>query len=163
MLARVEHDEQPPPLKVRDDGVERLHARLFRQFEHGGQGDGDQLGVAQRAQLDEPHPVREPLGEPGRGPHRRTTLADAARSHQGDEAGALEPGPHLGQFVLPADERGYFYGELTAPPLPEPETHELRPRRIAAPLAHHSVRSRQRSVNWVDAKGGGYGWVHRSG
>ena len=64
----------------------------------------DQFGLTQIAELDEPHPVGEVIGQPGEDPQGEPRLPDAARPAQGHGAHRGREPAQLGELALAADE-----------------------------------------------------------
>ena len=65
---------------------------------------GTASGVPTGRQLDQPHPVREPLGDLGRGRQGEPGLAHAADTAQGHQLVGAHPGGDRGQLALPPDQ-----------------------------------------------------------
>jgi hypothetical protein len=106
VLAGVEHEQDFPVRQVRRELSERVAGRLVRQAEHRRHGARQQLGVAQRGQLDQPAAVRE--GFPGQagGTQRQAGLAHAARAAQRDQPVPFDRVRDRGKLPPPADEPG---------------------------------------------------------
>ena len=78
--------------------MQRIHRRaagLVGQAQRAGHGDGHDVGVGDRREVDVPHPVAELVGYLGRDLHRQTRLADAARAGQRHQPVVGEQPPHV--------------------------------------------------------------------
>ena len=90
VLAVVDHDEQAPPGHRLGDGVDDGGVALRGDAEGVGDGVGHGVGIADGCQLDQPHPVRELVGQvrcDGHGQPRLAHPADTAERHQLVRAG----------------------------------------------------------------------------
>jgi hypothetical protein len=106
VLAGVEDQQQLPFPQVLEQRVKGRPRVLLRQAEHARHRVGQQRGVAQFGQLDDPGTVRVT----GRGLRGRdqgdTSLADSARSDDRHEPGFRQHRGDSGEFVPPAYEVG---------------------------------------------------------
>ena len=129
MLAVVQQHQQAALADRLDERGEQRPARLAVHAEHAGDGDGDEIGIVQRGEIREPHPVPGPVQQPGRGLQAEPGLARAARAGQRDQPGAAEQAAHLGELGVPADEARHLRREVV-PQLrvvQRPQRRERRP------------------------------------
>ena len=83
---------------------------------------GDQLGIANRGQLDEPHLVAGAADDLLRDPQREARLAAAARTRQGDEPLlARSSARDFARLGLAAHEARELRGQVVARPLDRPK------------------------------------------
>ena len=88
LLEVVQHQHQPPGAQVRLQVGDQRAARGV-QPQRGGDRRRHQLGRPDRAELNEPHPVREARTQPLRDLHREPALPDSARPGEGHQAHTL--------------------------------------------------------------------------
>jgi hypothetical protein len=106
VLARVEDQQQPPVPQVLEQRVERGARVLLGQAEHARDRVGQQRGVAQVRQLDDPGAVRVADGCLCGRDERDPRLADPARSDDRHDPGVREHRGDPREFALPAYEVG---------------------------------------------------------
>ena len=85
MLAGIEDQENPLVPQIGDQ-VGRRVVGLNRQAQHGGDGRGHQVGIAQHSKIDEQHGAREGLDQVMSDRYRNRGFADAARTDDRDKA-----------------------------------------------------------------------------
>ena len=90
MLAVIQDQEQVAGPKPVHECVTKRGARSFRYLEHTSDDVGQQRGIRERRQINEPHAVDEGAGHIPPDPLRQPGLAAAARASQRDEPGGCE-------------------------------------------------------------------------
>jgi len=78
VLAVVQRQQQPARPQRVGQRVEQRPPGFLLDADDRRHPRHDELGLAQVAELDEPHPVREVLGQPGEDPQGQPGLPDAA-------------------------------------------------------------------------------------
>jgi hypothetical protein len=112
VLAVVEHEEQAP---VREDAGQRLlrrRAQVLEQADRGGDLGGDEVGVADGRQVDEPRAVGVVRQHRCRGLYREARLAHAAGPGERDEPLASEQVRDRVEVIVAADERAHVRREI---------------------------------------------------
>ncbi len=104
VLAGVQDQQQPTVAQVIEHRVQLGPRVLLGQPEHAADGVDQQLGIAQAGQLDDPHAVGIGIDGLGADDERDPRFADTAGTDHRHQAGPLEQGGDLREFVLPADE-----------------------------------------------------------
>jgi hypothetical protein len=107
VLEVVEHEEQAPIAKSDHQAiVQRLYADVA-QPEAPRDGGQDEVGVADRGEVDEDDPIGEVGRDLGGNGDRQPRLADAAGAGQGQQAdgGIAHQGDDGGHFPIPGDQR----------------------------------------------------------
>ena len=109
-------------------------AGLGGHAQHGGHRVGHRRRVADRRQLDQPHPVGELAGQLGRDLHRQAGLAHPAHPGEGHQP----MGPHLlGQLLhrdLAAHETRRLHRQVPRHRIQRPQRRELDPQPVGAHL-----------------------------
>jgi hypothetical protein len=123
VLASVEDQQQPFVRQVIGEQVDAVARRLVGQAEGLGHRLGDELGIAQPGQLDQPGAVGEGATLPGGDAERQPRLADAAHPGHGDEPGVFEEQLGLAQFALSPDELRHLGGQVASPPVQRNACH----------------------------------------
>ncbi len=112
VLAVVEDDQDV----LRDQGVEQGlqggPAGLRDDPERSGDGRRHGLGVGDRGQFDQPHPVAAAVEQLGGHLQAQPRLAAPAGPGQGDHARGVHQGPHLCELPGASDERGELGREV---------------------------------------------------
>ena len=90
LLEVVEDEQRDERLEVRPERLRDRDARFLADAERGGDRARDEARVADRGEIDEPRPAREPIGDRRGQAQREARLARAARSGQGQQ-------PRLGE------------------------------------------------------------------
>ena len=106
MLAVVEQEQLPAIADVPGEGDLRRPVGGEPGVQRLGDRRADQLGLAERRQLDRPDPVGEILPPLPRKLQRQPGLAAAAGPGQGEEPRVAQQRRGLGQLALAADEAG---------------------------------------------------------
>ncbi len=108
LLEVVEHEQRPPAAQRGDQRLERSASRPLDQAERVGDRGRDEVGVADRGEVDEHHAAREISVEICRGLDREPRLARSGRSRQRQEAHIrlAQQRADLALLAAPADERG---------------------------------------------------------
>ena len=108
LLEVVEHEQRPPAAQGGDQRFERSAFRPLDQAERAGDRGRDEVGVADRSELDEHHATGELGVEACCGLDGEPRLSRSGRSRQGQEA-HICPAQQRADLPLlpaPADERG---------------------------------------------------------
>ena len=106
MLAVVDQQEQRLGSQVIGQAVEQPAPGLLGKTERGGDLVGDQGGVRDGRELDQPDAVDIPIHEVGADLQHEPRLARPAGPDQADQPMRVGQGAGLGQLTLAADERG---------------------------------------------------------
>ena len=106
VLAVVEQEQLPAIADVLGEGDLRRPVGGEPGVQRLGDRRADQLGLAERRQLDRPDPVGEILPPLARKLQRQPGLAAAAGPGQGEEPRVAQQRRDLGQLALAADEAG---------------------------------------------------------
>jgi len=104
VLAIVDEQEQLLVAKVVDDWVDRGLAGLELDLQGPCDLTGDERGVAQRGQLDDPDAIVMVIDELACGLEHQPGLAGATHADQGDEAIRAQQTLDVHDFPLPPDE-----------------------------------------------------------
>ena len=94
VLAVVEHDQQLAAGQRPHHGRHRVRGISFRDAQRLGDGRGNQRGIGEGGQLDQPGAVLETGGGQRRHPQRQPGLAAPAGTGQRDHPAAAEPLTH---------------------------------------------------------------------
>lgn len=106
VLAVVENKQRFARGEVGDQERGRPLSGLVSQAQAGNHCLRNQMGIFETGEVDEPNAVVHGPLEIRGGAESEAGLAYAARSHQGEQAGAGECGFDLGQQLAPADKTG---------------------------------------------------------
>ena len=106
VLAVVEHQQALAPLQRRGHAVGHTQSRLLRDAEDRGHRLRHRGRIAHGGQFDDPHPVGEAVGQPGRDLQRESGLADAADADQRHQPMRFQRRLQVGQFSLASHEAG---------------------------------------------------------
>jgi hypothetical protein len=90
MLAVVQHDQQLAVGQRPHDGCHRVRGISFRNSQRLGGGCGNERGIGEGGQLDEPSAVLEAVGGQRRRPQGQPGLAAPARAGQRHHAGGAQ-------------------------------------------------------------------------
>ena len=104
VLAVVQRQQQPPRPQRVGQRIEQRAPGFLLDADDRRHPRHHQLGLAQVAELDEPHPVRELAGQLGQDPKGQPRLPDAARPAQRHGAYRQRELTQLAEFALTADK-----------------------------------------------------------
>ncbi len=123
VLAGVQDQQEMPVGQTVREQIQRVTGGLVGQADAGCHGTGQQLRIAQRGQLDQPHPVVEGPAQIGGHTQGQPGLPHPARAAQGDQPRPFESLPDLCQLPLPSDEPGHLGREIARPPFQRENRH----------------------------------------
>ena len=106
VLAVVDHDQHATSGQCLGHRVDDASTALRGDAQGGGDRVGHRVGVAHGRQLDQPHAVRELLGELRTDRQGEPCLPDAAHPGQGHQRPGADQRGHLGQDSRAPDEGG---------------------------------------------------------
>ena len=106
VLAVVEHQQSRSALQSGRHTSRHGHPLLLGDSEDGGHGFGHRSRVADRGELDHPHPVGEIGGQPSGDLQGEPRLAHPTRAGQRDQAVLAQRRFEFGQLRFATDERG---------------------------------------------------------
>src|SRR5262249_34342116 len=118
VFAVVDDKQEGPVGKVVSDHVRYRLAGPFAEPQRRGEPSGNEAGVANRSELDEPGAVGEPRYEVGRGLDGQARLSDAAHPRKRYEPVRLQQLLRCPQVVLAADEARQSRGQGVVRALP---------------------------------------------
>ena len=102
LLEVVEHEQRPPAAQRGDQRLERSAFRPLDQAERAGDRGRDEVGVADRSELDEHHATGELSVEARCGLEREPRLSRSGRARQGQEAHICRAQQRADLPLLPA-------------------------------------------------------------
>ena len=107
VLEVVEHEQCVPLAQVRPEVVQERHVAALLHAEHAGNRRGDEVGVAERRQLDEPDAVLELVQDLASDGDREPCLARPARACEREQTHVVPPQQRRDgrQLEPPAHER----------------------------------------------------------
>ena len=111
MLAGIE-DQKDPLVAQPGHQVRPRIGRADRQPQHGGDGRGHQLGIAQHSEVDEERGSPEGLAETMGHRHRDRGLADTAGADDGHEVRGGQLGRQCGDVLVAADHPAEAVGKI---------------------------------------------------
>ena len=113
VLAGVEDQQQPRVRKWSSTVASCVRSSCSVQAKAVRDGVGQQRGIAQPGQLDQPDAVGVAVRGTGGGAQRDAGLADPAGADHGDEPRAVKQRGQPRELALAADETGDLRGQLT--------------------------------------------------
>ena len=136
MLAVVDEEQQRLRPQIVDDGLPQRTSGAIADPEATGDGLHDQVGIADRRQLDQPHAVRLLTDELGRGLDHQPRLSGAAGADHRDQPMRPSECLELRQLPLASDEGGQLRRKVGAAALHGPERGKLHIQAIDDQLEH---------------------------
>lgn len=97
---------------MRGERLRQRAPRLLRDVQRGCRGRGQQRGVAQGGQIDEPDPIGELRRQLGGDLHGQACLAAAAGAGEGEEPGGDQQVLDLGHLAHASDEAVDLGGQV---------------------------------------------------
>ena len=108
MLAVVQHDQQLAARQRRHDARHRVRGISFRHAQRLGDRRGNERGIGEGGQLDQPCAIPEARLSQRRHPQRQPGLAAPARTGQRDHPAATEPLTHSSYLGAAAHQRAHL-------------------------------------------------------
>ncbi len=106
MLTAIQDQQEPLPANGGPDAVGGRRGGTGREAEGGRDSGRNQVGIAQRPKLGEPHAVGEAPEEKARRLEGQSRLAHATRTDQGHEPVRLDQIHHDAERSVSADQLG---------------------------------------------------------
>ena len=106
MLAVVEHEQRRPVADVVGEQLDRPAARLRGHADRRQHRTRHRARIADRRQLDPPHPAVEPFDRLGGHLQPQPSLADTTRSDQRHQPATTDRRHHRRRLGLATDQRG---------------------------------------------------------
>ena len=115
VLAVVEHDQQLAVRQRPHDARHRVRGVSFRDPQRLGDGGGNERGIGERGQFDQPGAVTEPAGSQRRRPQGEPCLTAPARAGQRYHAGRAQAVQDRGDLRPAAHQRAHLGGQPAVP------------------------------------------------
>jgi hypothetical protein len=116
VLAVVQHDQQLAAGQHPHDGLHRVRGISFRHAQRLRDGRGNQRGIGERGQLDQPGTVLETVGGQRRHPQDQPGLAAPAGTGQRDHPAGEQPLTHGSYLEVAAHQRAQLGRQPRLPP-----------------------------------------------
>lgn len=125
LLDVVQHQQDVPVAEAVRQRLQWLHGRIHPHAERRGDRGGNKPRVGDRAQIDQPHAVVEPVDLLRSDAQGQPSLAGTAGPDQRHQPGAGEQVAELRDLPFASDERGTGRWQVRARPLQGPDRWKL--------------------------------------